>query len=181
MERDQIQGLGSSVSLGIPLSSNETAQKSGILRPSSCFWIAKNGVKNRVFFQGFRFVYKEMDDSVNVFGEELLPCSQDPVTGFFRDGCCNTSSEDRGSHTVCVQVNEAFLLSQAECGNDLITPMPVYRFPGLKPGDRWCLCASRWLESYRHGVAPKVYLESTHKRALEIIPLEILERFAAED
>jgi uncharacterized protein (DUF2237 family) len=121
-----------------------------------------------------------IDKSENVFGEELLPCSSDPLTGFFRDGCCNTSDEDFGSHTVCVQASEAFLLSQKASGNDLMTPRPEFDFKGVKPGDRWCLCASRWLEAYRNGVPPLVFLDSTHKRALEIIPLETLERFAAE-
>jgi uncharacterized protein (DUF2237 family) len=121
-----------------------------------------------------------MDKSENVFGEKLLPCSENPLTGFFRDSCCNTSDEDFGSHTVCIEANESFLLSQKESGNDLMTPRPEYNFPGVKPGERWCLCASRWLEAYRNGVAPRVFLESTHKRALEIIPLETLERFAAE-
>ncbi|PJZ38008.1 hypothetical protein CH354_01795 [Leptospira levettii] len=122
----------------------------------------------------------KMDESLNVLGGPLLPCSTDPLTGFFRDGCCNTSDEDFGSHTVCVLATEDFLQSQKESGNDLITPWPEYAFPGVKPGERWCLCASRWLEAYRNGVAPKVFLESTHKRALEIIPLELLERFAVE-
>ncbi len=121
-----------------------------------------------------------MHKSENVLGGKLQPCSEDPLTGFFRDSCCNTSDEDYGSHTVCVQANEAFLVSQKYSGNDLMTPRPEYQFPGVKPGDRWCLCASRWLEAYRNGVAPLVFLESTHKRALEIIPLETLERFAAE-
>ncbi|MCZ8158205.1 MAG: DUF2237 domain-containing protein [Leptospira sp.] len=121
-----------------------------------------------------------MDKSENVFGEELQPCSANPLTGFFRDACCNTSDEDFGSHTVCVIATEAFLLSQKSSGNDLMTPRPEYGFDGVKPGDRWCLCASRWLEAYRNGVAPLVALDSTHKRALEIIPLETLERFAYE-
>ncbi len=122
-----------------------------------------------------------MDLEINVYGESIVPCSHDPLTGFFRDGCCNTSPEDRGSHTICVKVTEPFLISQAESGNDLITPHPQYGFPGLRPGDQWCLCASRWLEAYRNGVPPLVFLKSTHKRALEIVPLELLERFAAED
>ncbi|TGM73131.1 DUF2237 domain-containing protein [Leptospira mtsangambouensis] len=123
----------------------------------------------------------DMDESINVLGGPLAPCSTRPLTGFFRDGCCNTSDDDIGSHTVCVLATEEFLESQKQSGNDLITPWPQYAFPGVKPGERWCLCASRWLEAYRNGVAPKVFLESTHKRALEIIPLELLERFAADD
>nr|WP_246047254.1 DUF2237 domain-containing protein [Leptospira ognonensis] len=122
----------------------------------------------------------KMHASENVLGGKLLPCSEDPLTGFFRDSCCNTSDEDHGSHTVCIQATEAFLISQKDSGNDLMTPRPEYQFPGVKPGEKWCLCASRWLEAYRNGVAPMVFLESTHKRALEIIPLETLERFAVE-
>jgi uncharacterized protein (DUF2237 family) len=121
-----------------------------------------------------------MNESINVLGTKLLPCSTSPLTGFFRDGCCNTSEEDFGSHTVCVLATDEFLLSQQKSGNDLKTPRPEYQFPGVKAGERWCLCASRWLEAYRNGVPPKVFLESTHKRALEIIPLELLERFAVE-
>ncbi|WP_411823583.1 DUF2237 family protein [Leptospira sp. 'Mane'] len=121
-----------------------------------------------------------IDPSVNVLGGHLVPCSHNPLTGFFRDGCCNTSDEDFGSHTVCIQATEEFLISQKASGNDLMTPHPEYSFAGVKPGEKWCLCASRWLEAYRNGVAPLVFLESTHKRALEIIPLETLERFAAE-
>nr|WP_244594308.1 DUF2237 domain-containing protein [Leptospira ryugenii] len=121
-----------------------------------------------------------MYKSENVFGEELLPCSANPLTGFFRDSCCNTSAEDLGSHTVCVEATDEFLLSQRESGNDLMTPRPEYHFPGVRAGERWCLCASRWLEAYRNGVAPRVFLRSTHKRALEIIPLETLERFSAD-
>ncbi|MDF3820016.1 DUF2237 domain-containing protein [Leptospira sp. 96542] len=121
-----------------------------------------------------------MDEPLNVLGTKLLPCSFQPLTGFFRDGCCNTSDEDFGSHTICVLATEEFLLSQKKSGNDLLTPRPEYNFPGVKPGERWCLCASRWLEAYRNGVPPKVYLEATHKRALEIVPLELLERFMVE-
>lgn len=122
----------------------------------------------------------EMDQSINVFGEEILPCSFSPKTGFFRNGCCDTSRQDFGSHTVCVQVTEDFLDFSKSVGNDLSTPMPAWDFPGLVDGDRWCLCAARWLEAYRGGMAPKVYLRSTHKKALEIIPLELLERFALD-
>ena len=112
--------------------------------------------------------------SLNVLGEPLSPCSTDPMTGFFRDGCCNTCKEDVGIHSVCVEVNSAFLqFSKAE-GNDLITPRLEWGFPGLKPGDRWCLCAGRWLEAHRKGAAPAVFLNSTHARTLEIVPLHLL-------
>ena len=121
-----------------------------------------------------------MDDSLNVFGERLEPCSDEPVTGFYRDGCCNTSDQDTGSHTVCVKVTRQFLEFSRFRGNDLSTPMPHFEFPGLSPGDRWCLCAARWLEAEQHNVAPRVYLRSTHQRALEIIPLETLRRYAAD-
>ncbi|HSG65672.1 MAG TPA: DUF2237 domain-containing protein [Gammaproteobacteria bacterium] len=121
-----------------------------------------------------------MDESLNVFGDELVSCNEDPVTGFFRDGCCNTSEQDVGSHTVCVRVTKEFLEFSRFCGNDLSTPRPEFGFPGLKPGDRWCLCAARWLEAHEQGMAPKVYLRSTHQRALEIVPLETLRRFAAD-
>ena len=121
-----------------------------------------------------------MDDSLNVFGERLESCSDEPVTGFFRDGCCNTSDRDTGSHTVCVKVTRQFLQFSRFRGNDLSTPMPHFEFPGLRPGDRWCLCAARWLEAEQHNVAPRVYLRSTHQRALEIIPLETLRRYAAD-
>lgn len=122
-----------------------------------------------------------MDDSINVLGKKLKPCSTSPVTGFFRNGCCDTSDEDFGSHTVCVSLTNEFLSFSRSKGNDLSTPHPQWNFPGLKGGDKWCLCASRWLEAYREGMAPKIYLEFTHKRALEIIPLELLERFALDD
>ena len=121
-----------------------------------------------------------MDESLNVFGEELRSCSEDPLTGFFRDGCCNTSDQDVGSHTVCVEVTESFLEYSRFRGNDLSTPMPEHGFPGLQPGDRWCLCASRWLEAYHNEMAPRVFLQRTHQRALEIVPLELLRQFAAD-
>src|SRR5512146_647516 len=114
----------------------------------------------------------------NVLGEPLLPCSDDPLTGFYRDGCCNTGSEDAGSHTVCARMTAAFLEFSKRRGNDLSTPRPEYRFPGLQPGDRWCLCAARWLEAYAAGMAPPVILASTHERALEIVPLEALREHA---
>lgn len=122
----------------------------------------------------------DIDPALNVFGETLLPCSEDPLTGFFRDGCCNTSDLDVGSHTVCIQATEAFLQYSRFAGNDLSTPLPEYGFHGLKPGDRWCLCAARWLQAYEKNMAPKVYLTRTHIRALDTIPLEVLRQFAAD-
>ena len=121
-----------------------------------------------------------MDESQNVFGEVLELCSEDPVTGFFRDGCCNTSGQDAGSHTVCVQVTAEFLEFSKGRGNDLSSPVPEFGFPGLRPGDRWCLCAPRWAEAYHHDAAPRVYLRRTHLRALEYVPLEILRTFAVD-
>ena len=116
----------------------------------------------------------------NVLGGPLVPCSLDPVTGFFRDGCCNTSAEDYGSHTVCAQMTEQFLAFSKSRGNDLSTPNPEFLFPGLRPGDRWCLCAARWREAAEAGVAPPVILESTHARALEVIALADLEYHALQ-
>jgi uncharacterized protein (DUF2237 family) len=122
----------------------------------------------------------DINAALNVFGERLLSCSDDPLTGFFRDGCCNTNDLDVGSHTVCIQATEAFLQYSRFAGNDLSTPMPEHGFPGLKPGDRWCLCASRWLQAYEKNMAPKVFLTRTHIRALDTIPLEVLRKFAAD-
>ena len=121
-----------------------------------------------------------MDRSVNVLGEPLESCSEAPMAGFFRDGCCNTSDEDLGSHTVCVEVTREFLEFSRFRGNDLSTPVPEYGFPGLKPRDRWCLCAARWLEAQQHGMAPRVMLRGTHQRALEIVPLNLLKEYAAD-
>ncbi len=121
----------------------------------------------------------KMDRSENVLGGKLEPCSMDPVTGFFRNGCCDTNAQDAGSHTVCVVMTEEFLAYSKYFGNDLSTPRPEFGFPGLKPGDQWCLCASRFAQAHDEGVAPKVRLESTHRRALEIVPLEVLELYAA--
>lgn len=121
-----------------------------------------------------------MDESVNVFGEPLEVCGEDPETGFFRDGCCNTSEEDAGSHTVCVRLNQEFLEFSKMRGNDLSTPRPEYDFPGLNPGDRWCLCAARWLEAQALGKAPRVYLRSTHEKALDIVPLTLLREYAID-
>ena len=114
----------------------------------------------------------------NVLGGSLITCSAEPLTGFFRDGCCNTSAEDAGSHTVCIEATEDFLEFSKSRGNDLSTPMPQYNFPGINPGDRWCLCAARWAEAYEAGKAPGVHLEATHSKALDIIPLELLQEFA---
>ena len=121
-----------------------------------------------------------MDRSVNVLGEPLERCSEEPMAGFFRDGCCNTSDEDLGSHTVCVEVTREFLEFSRFRGTDLSTPVPEYGFPGLKPRDRWCLCAARWLEAQQHGMAPRVMLRGTHQRALEIVPLNLLKEYAAD-
>lgn len=120
-------------------------------------------------------------DSLNIFGEKLLPCSTKPMTGFYRDGCCNTGPEDLGTHTVCVSLTTDFLEFSKTRGNDLMTPIPEYDFPGLKEGDRWCLCALRWLEAYQSGVAPLVYLEATNEATLKIVSLETLIRFAIKE
>ncbi|MEL7100676.1 MAG: DUF2237 domain-containing protein [Pseudomonadota bacterium] len=117
----------------------------------------------------------EPEDSVNVLGEALELCGMDPVTGFFRDGHCNTCAADQGSHTVCAVMTEEFLAFSKYVGNDLSTPRPEFRFAGLKPGDRWCLCAARFLQAHEEGCAPKVSLAATHRRALEIVPLDVLE------
>ena len=121
-----------------------------------------------------------MDKPINVLGETLESCCENPLTGFFRDGCCNTSNDDFGSHTVCVQVTGEFLEFSRFRGNDLTTSKPEFGFPGLKPGDCWCLCAARWLEAQQHGMAPRVMLRGSHIRALEIVPLEILKEYAAD-
>ena len=114
----------------------------------------------------------------NILGGTLAPCSYAPLTGFFRDGCCNTADDDSGSHVVCVKVDADFLAFSATRGNDLATPRPAYRFRGLNPGDRWCLCALRWREAFVAGAAPAVVLEATHERALDIVPLEWLQAHA---
>lgn len=121
-----------------------------------------------------------IEKSLNVYGEALIACSTDPMTGFFRDGCCNTSEQDLGSHTVCIKADKQFLEFSRFKGNDLSTPMPQFGFPGLKEGDGWCLCAARWLEAHEQGMAPRVYLRRTHQRALEIVPLELLSKFALD-
>ncbi len=116
----------------------------------------------------------ELEESLNVLGEPLKPCSFDPMTGFFRDGCCNTGPQDVGQHTVCVRVTREFLAFSRRRGNDLTTAHPEFGFPGLSPGDRWCLCAERWKEAWQAGVAPKVVLASTHRSVLDLIPIEAL-------
>lgn len=120
------------------------------------------------------------DPSVNVLGEALQPCSTDPMTGFFRDGACNTCAADQGSHTVCAVMTAEFLAFSKYIGNDLSTPRPEYQFAGLKPGDRWCLCASRFLQAADEGAAPQVHLAATHKRALDVVPLDVLEAHSAD-
>ena len=114
----------------------------------------------------------------NVLGGALGLCSTAPLTGWMRDGCCNTDANDFGLHTVCAVMTGPFLEFSRAHGNDLSTPRPEYAFPGLKPGDRWCLCASRWVEAYEAGAAPRVVLEATHERTLEFVPLATLRRFA---
>jgi uncharacterized protein (DUF2237 family) len=116
--------------------------------------------------------------SRNVLGGPLKPCSLEPLTGFFRNGCCDTCDEDDGCHTVCVEVTEDFLKFSLALGNDLSTPRPEYHFAGLKPGDRWCVCAARWLQCVQAGAPAPVALASTHQRTLEIVPLAILQQHA---
>lgn len=116
----------------------------------------------------------------NVLGGELELCGLDPVTGFYRDGCCHTGPEDRGSHTICAVVTPEFLDHQRRIGNDLSTPMPQYGFPGLVPGDRWCVTAFNWLQSHHDGAAAYVVLASTHQRVLEIVTLDVLEQHAVD-
>ena len=122
----------------------------------------------------------EMDESINVLGEELLICGDDPITGFYRDGKCNTCDEDSGSHTICIEASKEFLEFSRFRGNDLSTPAPEFGFKGLKPGDSWCLCAARWLEAYENNMAPRVHLTKTHIRALEIVPIELLKKYAVD-
>tara|TARA_B100000131_G_scaffold314719_1_gene352002 strand:- start:915 stop:1286 length:372 start_codon:yes stop_codon:yes gene_type:complete len=116
--------------------------------------------------------------SLNVYNKELDICCQNPVTGFFRNGSCDTCVEDRGLHTICILATVEFLLFSKKVGNDLSTPVPEFDFPGLKAGDRWCLCALRWKEAYENGKAPPVFLESTHKETLSIIDFNILQQYA---
>ncbi len=114
------------------------------------------------------------ESDLNVVGGSLLPCSGEPVTGFYRDGCCATGPEDVGSHTVCAIMTAEFLEFSARAGNDLSTPRPQWGFPGLSPGDRWCVCAARWLEAYEAGCAARVLLAATHARAVEVVPIDAL-------
>lgn len=116
--------------------------------------------------------------ALNVLGTALQACSYDPLTGYFRDGCCNTDAHDHGTHVVCAKVTADFLAYSLQRGNDLVTPRPEYRFVGLRPGDRWCLCVNRWLEALQAGVAPPVHLEATHAKALERVSLEQLQENA---
>ena len=118
--------------------------------------------------------------ALNVLGEALAPCGLDPVTGFYRDGCCNTDYEDIGIHVVCAKMTLEFLAFSKRRGNDLSTPAPEAGFPGLKPGDRWCLCAGRWKEALDAGVAPPVILQATHEEALAVVPLAVLKRHAID-
>ncbi|MBP0030947.1 DUF2237 domain-containing protein [Roseofilum sp. Guam] len=119
-------------------------------------------------------------EAKNVFGEPLQPCCTDPMTGYYRTGYCETGPGDFGLHVVCAQVTEEFLAYTREQGNDLSTPVPMYQFPGLKSGDRWCLCASRWKEALEAGVAPPVVLSATHLNTLAVIPLELLKDHAVD-
>lgn len=120
----------------------------------------------------------QKDASVNVLGGTLEACSAEPLTGFFRDGHCNTCAADQGSHTVCAVLTAEFLAYSKYVGNDLSTPRPEFNFAGLKPGDQWCLCAGRFLQAHDEGCAPKVHLQATHLRALDVVPLEVLEIYA---
>ena len=115
-----------------------------------------------------------------MFGEKLEVCGGEPITGFFRDNKCNTCQEDLGSHTVCIEASTEFLEYSRFRGNDLSTPVPEFDFKGVKAGDRWCLCAGRWLEAAESEMAPRVYLKSTHIRALEVVPLELLKQYALD-
>jgi len=121
-----------------------------------------------------------LEAKLNVLGEPLVPCSSQPLTGFFRDGCCNTAPEDLGLHVVCTRVTAEFLEFSRSRGNDLTTPVPEFGFPGLKPGDQWCLCAARWQEALEAGVAPRVVLQATHAAALRVVSLADLKKHALD-
>ena len=121
-----------------------------------------------------------MSDERNVLGGPLEPCGTDPMTGFFRDGCCSTGPEDLGSHTICAVVTAEFLDHQRSIGNDLVTPLPQYRFPGLRPGDRWCVTARNWLRAHGDGAAAPVVLASTNERVLDLVPLNALREHAVD-
>lgn len=129
------------------------------------------------------YFYGTMEENYNVLGTKLIPCSLDPLTGFYRDGNCRTGPGDTGTHVVCAVMTEEFLQFTRSRGNDLSTPMPYFNFPGLRPGDSWCLCASRWKEAYREGKAPPAILEATHRKALEILEFEWLleHKYTPED
>lgn len=120
------------------------------------------------------------EQSVNVLGGALAPCSMAPVTGFYRNGCCDTGPEDRGQHTVCAVMTAEFLALSKYLGNDLSTPRPEFGFAGLRPGDRWCLCAGRFLQAHDEGAAPQVHLAATHVRALDVVPLAVLRPYAID-
>ncbi len=120
----------------------------------------------------------DKDPSLNVLGLPLQPCSTRPLSGFFRDGACNTCAEDRGSHTVCAVMTAEFLAMSKYLGNDLSTPRPEFGFDGLKPGDRWCLCAARFMQAHDEGAAPQIVLAATHRRACDIVPLKLLQSHA---
>ena len=122
----------------------------------------------------------KMDEPINVFGEKLEICGVDPITGFYRDGACNTCKDDIGSHTVCIETSQEFLEYSKSKGNDLSTPMPAFNFKGLEPGDSWCVCAGRWLEAEKNDMAPRLHLQSTHIRALEIVPMSLLKKYAVD-
>lgn len=121
-----------------------------------------------------------MEPSLNVLGGPLEACSRDPMTGFFRNGCCDTAASDRGVHTVCAVMTAEFLALSKYLGNDLSTPRPEFGFPGLKPGDQWCLCAGRFLQAHEEGAAPNVHLRATHQRTLTVVPLEVLRLYALD-
>ena len=146
--------------------------------PSVCFHFTPNQPTTMIAFDTPADASEKPADR-NLLGERLVPCSTAPLTGFFRDGFCRTCAEDTGSHTVCAVMTEAFLAFTVKAGNDLVTPRPEYSFPGLVPGDRWCLCAARWLEAFQAGCAPGVVLAATSDKALEIVPFELLKQHAA--
>jgi uncharacterized protein (DUF2237 family) len=123
----------------------------------------------------------QKDVALNVLGEPLVPCSFEPLTGFFRDGCCKTDEQDIGSHLVCAIVTDDFLQFSLSKGNDLITSRPEYRFPGLVSGDQWCLCINRWIEAVQAKCAPMIKLESTNIKALELVPLDFLKQYSSQD
>lgn len=122
-----------------------------------------------------------MSTAKNVLGLPLEPCSHDPLTGFYRNGCCDTGREDTGLHLVCIRASREFLSYSRSVGNDLSTPMPQYDFPGLQPGDRWCLCVERWQQAHAAGKAPKIVLAATHISTLEFVEMDVLEQFADEE